>query len=321
MKASITIGAILCAFLLLFAGPLVKAAPLDQTAPNPAGDWARVQQAGKLVIGTAADYPPFEFYNSNYELDGFDIALAKALGEQLGLEVEFNDYAFDGLLDQVQLDNVDVAIGAISVTAERQRRVDFTNLYYIGSSAVVARPSFTHTVTAPADMAGLTVGVQLGTTYQAWAQQNLVDTGYIPQANLVPYRSVRDMFTDLRTGKVDVGLMGKLTADLAASGRDLTLVGEGLSPQQFAIALPKGSSLLEPLNQALLALEADGRFAELSKLYLSETPLPNGTTGGGALFLNYPLPLPRRNNRRPPPRPPASTAPSGSPISIWTTKI
>ncbi|MEZ4660801.1 MAG: transporter substrate-binding domain-containing protein [Caldilineaceae bacterium] len=206
----------------------------------------------------------------------------------VGLEVEFNDCAFDGLLDQVQLGNVDAAIGAISVTADRQQRVDFTNLYYIGSSAVVARPSFTQTVTSPADMAGLTVGVQLGTTYQAWAQQNLVDTGYIPQANLVPYRSVRDMFTDLRTGKVNIGLMGKLTADLAASGRGLTVVGEGLSPQQFAIAIPKGSSLAQPLNEALLALEADGRFAALSKLYLSETPLPNVTGGSGAVVSALP---------------------------------
>ena len=283
MRISLITSTILCALLLLVAAPLAKAAPASQAAPDPANDWQRVQQAGKLVIGTSADYPPFEFYNSNYALDGFDVALAKALGEQLGVEVEFNDYAFDGLLDQVRLGNVDAAIGAISVTAERREVVDFTNLYYIGSSAVVARPSFTQTVTSAADMTGLIVGVQLGTTYQAWAQQNLVDTGYIPQDNLVPYRSVRDMFTDLRTGKLDVSLMGKLTADLAVSGRGLKLVGEGLSPQQLAIAVPKGSSLVEQLNEALLALEADGRFAELSKLYLSETPLPNVTTGGAVV--------------------------------------
>jgi glutamine transport system substrate-binding protein len=285
MKVSITISATLCVLLLLLVVPAAYAAVPHQVTPDPAGDWDRVQKEGKLVIGTAADYPPFEFYNSSYELDGFDIALAKALGEQLGLQVEFNDYSFDGLLDQVQLGNVDAAIAAISVTPERQARVDFTNLYYVGSSAVVAGPSFTQTVTSPSDLAGLTVGVQRGTTYQAWAQENLVAAGYVAQEDVITYPSVREIVADLRTGKLDVGLMGTLTADLAIRGRGLKLVGEGLNSQQFAIALPKGSNLAEPLNRALVALESDGRFAELSQLYLSETPMQDEPTAGGAVVV------------------------------------
>jgi polar amino acid transport system substrate-binding protein len=292
MRLSIAASAIVCALVLLFASLAANAAPSAQVVPNPPGDWDRIRDAGKLVIGTSADYPPFEFYNSNFEMDGFDIALARALGKELGLEVEFNDYGFDGLLDQVQLGNVDLAIAAISVTPERSERVDFTNFYYVGSSAVVAGPTFTRTIASAADMAGLTVGVQRGTTYQAWAQQNLVDTGYIPQANLVTYLSVPRMFTDLRTGKLDVALMGKLTAESAVRGRNLKLVGEGLSAQQFAIAVPKGSSLLEPLNAALLAIESDGRFAALSEMYLSETPAPDAPTAGGATVIALPTPTP-----------------------------
>lgn len=304
MRVFITVSAIVCALLLLLASPTANATTSAQALPDPSGDWERIQQAGKLVIGTSADYPPFEFYDSNFELDGFDIALARALGEELGLEVEFNDYGFDGLLDQVQLGNVDLAIAAISVTPERRERVDFTNLYYVGSSAVVAGPTFTDTVTAAADMAGLTVGVQRGTTYQAWAQQNLVDTGYIPQANLVTYSSVTRMFTDLRTGKLDVGLMGELTAETAVRGRNLKLVGEGLTSQQFAIAVPKGSSLLDPLNAALLTVEADGRFAALSELYLSETPAP-ASSASGATVVTLPTPTPVAVQAAPTPATPA----------------
>jgi arginine/lysine/histidine transporter system substrate-binding protein len=102
--------------------------PAEQPIDTP-DDWSRIQDAGKIVFGTAADYPPFEFYNSNFELDGFDIALAKALGEELGVEVQFRDYAFDGLLDAVRLGAVDSAIAAISVTPDRQQLVDFSNLY------------------------------------------------------------------------------------------------------------------------------------------------------------------------------------------------
>ena len=128
----------------------------EQTPAAP-DDWNRIQDAGKIVFGTAADYPPFEFYNSNFELDGFDVALAKAIGEQLGLEVQFKDYAFDGLLDAVQLGGVDAGIAAISVTPDRQQQVDFSNLYYIGNSVAMASDSFTGTIRSATDFAGLTV--------------------------------------------------------------------------------------------------------------------------------------------------------------------
>lgn len=84
---------------------IARTTPAQQPL-NPAGEWERIQQVGKLVFGTA-DYPPFEFYNSNQDLDGFDIALAKAFGKAMGVEAEFNDYAFDGLLSKDQLGQVD----------------------------------------------------------------------------------------------------------------------------------------------------------------------------------------------------------------------
>src|SRR4051812_32278438 len=97
------------------------AAPAQQQQPGPDDDWARIKAAGKIVVGTSANYPPFEFYDSNYQLDGFDIALFKEVGKRLGIEVEFNDFAFDGLLDALRLKQVDAAIGAISVTPDRQQ--------------------------------------------------------------------------------------------------------------------------------------------------------------------------------------------------------
>jgi ABC-type amino acid transport substrate-binding protein len=111
---------------------------------------------GKLVFGTAADYPPCEFDNSNQELDGFDRAMATALGEALGVEVGFNNYAFDGLLSEVQLGRVDAAV------------------------AVLACASFPTTITLPVDPGGHIIGVQRGTTYQAWAQRAPVDSGHGP---------------------------------------------------------------------------------------------------------------------------------------------
>jgi polar amino acid transport system substrate-binding protein len=119
----------------------------QQQALDNGQDWPRVQDAGKIVIGTAADYEPFEFYNSNFALDGFDIALMQELGKRMGVEVEFKDFAFDGLLDALALGQVDAAIGAISVTPERQAQVDFSNLYYVGDDVALVTDTFTGTIT------------------------------------------------------------------------------------------------------------------------------------------------------------------------------
>ena len=239
----------------------------EQLAEN---DWERVQATGTIVFGTAADYPPFEYYDSNFRLDGFDIALAKELGKRLGVEVAFNDFAFAGLLDALQLGAADAAIAAISVTPDRQQEVDFTNLYFIGDDAVVVRandPSEFHSAT---DFAGKVVGVEAGTTYQNWAQQSLVDGGVIAQEDLKAYSDVTTMMRDLRNGTMDVVLIGHLPAVIYTTvPKTCGLPVEGLSQQRYAIALRKGSSLTQELNDALLAIQQDGTYSKLASQYLN----------------------------------------------------
>ena len=91
--------------------------------------WAAIQERGTIVVGTAADYPPFEFYNRDFELDGLDIALMKEIGRRLGLEVELRDMAFDGLGNALQVEQIDAAISAITITDQRRQFVDFSDTY------------------------------------------------------------------------------------------------------------------------------------------------------------------------------------------------
>lgn len=264
------------ALVVVWAAPAL-ASPLSQTKPED--DWTRVQKAGKIVFGTSGDYPPFEFYSSNYQLDGFDIALAKELSKRLGVQVEFNDFAFDGLLDALRLGQVDAAIAAISVTPDRQQLVDFTQLYYIGEDAVLARSDFKGSVRSATDLADKKVGVQRGTTYQAWAQENLVDKGLITQEELVTFQDANAMIRDLRNRKVDLALLGLLPAEqFDTRFADLKIVGQNFNKQKFAIALAPGSTLADPLNQALLEVMQDGTFANLTKQYLG-VPVEEVTPG------------------------------------------
>lgn len=92
----------------------IPAIPTQTTPPDTS--WQTIQQSGVLRVGTTADYPPFEYFDGNYQLTGFDIALIQAIGQRLGLKVEIGSYAWDSLPATVAIGQVDVAISAISVT-------------------------------------------------------------------------------------------------------------------------------------------------------------------------------------------------------------
>ena len=92
--------------------------------PDPANDWERITAAGTLVVGTSSIYPPFEYYNDTFQIDGFDPALTRALAEQMGLNVVFKDIAFDGLGSALAMGQIDAAISAITMTPERAAQFD-----------------------------------------------------------------------------------------------------------------------------------------------------------------------------------------------------
>ena len=256
---------------LVIVGLLAVALALPTAAhAQTTDDWSRVQSAGKIVFGTSAAYPPFEYYNSNFQIDGFDIALARELGKRLGVEVQFTDFAFAGLLDALQLGQADAAIAAISVTPSRQQVVDFTNLYYIDDDAMLARASDLIAIKSATDFAGLRVGVERGSVYHYWAQENLVNAGIIAQDALIDYKDTLSQSRALRNGEIDVAILERLTAlTVDAQADDLQVVGRGLNQQRFAIAAAKGSTLINRLNEALLALQADGTYAQLVLQYLN----------------------------------------------------
>lgn len=245
--------------------------PTIEPTPEVEDLWASIQQSGKMTIGTSADYPPFESYDENFRLTGFDIALMEEIGRRLGVEVEFNDFAFDGLGGAVSLGQVDAAIAAIAVTPERQQLVDFSNVYYIGEDAILVGESVdVDLLQTPEEVSNLKLGVQSGTVYEQFAEQQLVDTGIMPETNLFVYSDVDRAIRDLRAGRITAVLLDKNVADEFAAQGGLRVAGEGLTRQRLAIALPKGQDALRRvINQALTQLQNEGVVAELAERYLN----------------------------------------------------
>ena len=250
-------------------------APSEETA-GPQDAWTRIQSAGRMVVGTAADYPPFEYRTPSFTIDGFDAELMREIARRLGVSVELRDFAFDGLLDGIQIGQIDGAIAAISVTDERSQQVSFSRIYHVGQDAVLAPADYGgDQITTTDNLAGKRVGVQDGSVYETEMQRALVDTGLIKPANLVAYADIRDAIADLQAKTIDFVVMDAAPAATVAQSGEAKLAGGGLTRQQFAIALPMNSpTLLAQVNRVIDDLFASGYMSRLEQKYL-------GTSGGG----------------------------------------
>lgn len=238
-----------------------------QAEADTQAEVSEVLADGKLTVGTNAEFPPFEFVDDNGEPDGFDIALIKAIGEKLGVEVEVENMEFDALVASIG-NKIDVAIAGMTVTDERKKNADFSDPYYDAVQYVIL-PEGSEIATFD-DLAGKTIGVQLGTT------GDIIASDDVEGANVKQYNKGVDAVNDLINGRVDCVIIDKNPA-LVFAGKfegQLTAVdGEqfGFGVENYAIAIPKGdSALAAQINGALKELKEDGTFDELVKTYIEE---------------------------------------------------
>ena len=239
----------------------------EKAQTESAGEISQVLEDGKLTVGTNAEGPPFEFVDDNGEPDGFDVALIKAIGEKLGVEVEIENMEFDALVASIG-NKIDVAIAGMTITDERKENADFSDPYYDALQYVIL-PEGSEIATFD-DLAGKTIGVQLGTTGDFIASDD-VDGAEVKQ-----YNKGVDAVNDLINGRLDCVIIDKNPA-LVFAGKfegQLTAVdGEQLDfgVENYAIAMPKGdTALAAQINGALKELKEDGTFDELVKKYIEE---------------------------------------------------
>lgn len=221
---------------------------------------------GVLNVGTNAEFPPFEFVGDDGEPDGFDMALIKAIGEKLGVEVAVENMEFDSLVASIG-SKIDVAIAGMTVTEERKNAVDFSDEYYEAVQYVIV--SADSEIASAEDLKGKNIGVQLGTT------GDFIVEG-IEGATAAQYNKAVDAVNDLRNGRVDAVIIDKNPAQVFGEQfKDEVKLFDGESPEfgfekeYYAIALPKGDAeLAQSINDALTELKEDGTFDELVSQYI-----------------------------------------------------
>jgi polar amino acid transport system substrate-binding protein len=223
------------------------------------------ETGGKLVVGTSAGFPPFEYMEFG-KVTGFDIDLMKEIGARLGMEVEVKDMDFDALIEAVSTGTIDVIAAGMTITAERAQRVDFTDPYYIADQSVLVRKDSKIKITADAEInsAEYTIGVQNDTTGGFWVDENA------PQAVIKKYGKYIECVQDLDNQNLDMIVVDKPVGETFAKNRDVKVLYTIKTDETYGLAVKKGSELLDPINRELKKLMGSKTWTELINKYFGE---------------------------------------------------
>jgi ABC-type amino acid transport substrate-binding protein len=223
---------------------------------------------GKITVASNIAYPPFEF-SPRGQPKGFDIDLMNEIAKRAGFRVEYKNAPFDSILRGLNEDLFDASISAMTITKEREQQIDFSDPYFNADQALMVT-SYSR-VQSIDDLAESSVGVQAGSTGQIKAQE-LLDDGQIGE--IKPYRTIGEAFAALRGGKID-GVIYDLSAahkEIMDSGGAIRFVEPVSTGEQYGIAFPKGSPLVDPVNEALADIKADGTYEKLYKKWIGLPP-------------------------------------------------
>ena len=223
-------------------------------------------EPGKLIIGTSPDFPPFENLE-NGEFVGLDMEIAKALGEKLGLQVEFKSLQFDAIIPAVAAGGqVDCGISGFTVDPERAKEIDFSTTYCIDDQAIAAMKGGAITA-ANADeaLAKATIAVQSGTSGEAYVQENY------PEATVQPYGNSTDAFAAMQAGQADAVCTNAAVVQkmLSEAYQDAEVVKSIATGEEYAMVISKDNpALTKAINDAIAELQADGTLQRLIETWM-----------------------------------------------------
>jgi len=217
-------------------------------------------------VATEPTFPPFEMQNKG-KLEGFDIDLMKAIGEEAKTEVNFVSLPFDGIIPALQSGTVQAAISGMTITPERVNSLDFSRPYFKAGLALAVLESNT-SIKGFEDLKGKKIAVQIGTT-------GAKEAAKVPDAKISSFDSAALALQELLNGKVDAVVNdGPVTlyAIKKAGLKGIKVVGELLTEEYYGIALPKNSPNQKAVNSALETLISNGKYQAIYEKWFAGSP-------------------------------------------------
>jgi polar amino acid transport system substrate-binding protein len=229
----------------------------------PADKLQAIKDKGVLVLGTSADYPPFEFHievEGKDTIVGFDIDIANKIAENIGVELEIVDMKFEGLLPALTAGKIDLIVSGMTPTDERKQSVDFSLTYYDARQTMLVLTESVGTLNTIEAFDGKILGVQ-----KSSIQEDLAKTMFT-SSEAKAIDKIPNLIMELKTGKVDGLILAEPVAkQYATANPDLSLNGLDLGSEGgSAIAVQKDSgTFLEAIDATIKQLMDSGEMDQI----------------------------------------------------------
>lgn len=221
----------------------------------------------KLTMATNASFPPYEYKEDGETIIGIDAEIAQAIADKLGMELEIVDIEFGAIVAGVQSGKYSMGMAGMTVTEERLESVDFSTSYATGVQVIIVKEG--SEIKSFDDIAAgeYKVGVQLSTTGDIYASDDLADT----KSEVVEYETGNDAVAALVSGKVDAVIIDNEPAkSYVAANEGLTILDTDYVTEDYAICFSKDNTeLKDKVNGALEELIADGTVQSIIDKYIT----------------------------------------------------
>lgn len=254
--------ACVCLVLGAFAGCSSETPATPSTSPSASPAAA---DEDVLVMGTNAEFPPFEYVTDQGlvdKFDGIDVAIAQEIANSLGKTLKIENMEFDSLITALATGKVDFVAAGMTVEPDRAENVDFSDTYYSAKQVMIVKEG--SDIKSSADLEGKKIGVILGYTGDTTVTEDL---GYSPER----YKKGADAVLDLVNGRLDVVVIDSAPAQAFVNknpGLAIVEDAAAFEQEEYAIAVKKGDSeLLGQINDVLAELKENGKIEEFGEKY------------------------------------------------------
>ncbi|HRH96792.1 MAG TPA: transporter substrate-binding domain-containing protein [Prosthecobacter sp.] len=224
-------------------------------------------RSNKLIIGTDATYPPFEYVDENGQISGVDIEVGREIGKALGREVEFRNINFDGLITALRTGSIDLVISSMTATPERRKSIDFSEPYVKTGLSILAAKNSTVQSAADLKTPGRKIVVRLGTTGEHWARENL------KEAKIIALDADVSCVMEVVNANVDAWIYDQLSImnyQLKHAEKTRALLAP-LREEVWAVGLKQGDDELKAkVNEVLAHMRSDGSFSKLAERFMAK---------------------------------------------------
>ncbi|MCC8161132.1 MAG: amino acid ABC transporter substrate-binding protein [Oscillospiraceae bacterium] len=234
---------------------------------------ADVQEKGYFTIGLDADFAPMGFTQDDGTIVGFDIDLANAVAEKMGVSVEVKPIDWDSKSMELSTGKIDVIWNGFSITDERRQEVLFSNPYLSTKQSIIVKAG--SDITTKADLAGKKIALQDGSTSEDALKADTATYETIGDENISRFKENSQVLMEVNTGRADAAVIDEVFVRYYLQKENMldqyTVLEEGFDEEDYGVGGRLGDySLMEAINKALDECKEDGTTSEISIKWFGE---------------------------------------------------